>query len=112
MIYTSYFSNIKNLDKDKCVSIAIGTPKWFNGKIIKELQPTWDMVMDHKSGKISDDDYINRYINILSKINIDKFLKDYDDTILLCWCGKNKFCHRHILAEWINKYKKNSIKEL
>ena len=39
---------------------------------------------------------------ILSKVNIEELLQDEKDPILLCYEKSNEFCHRHILAEYIN----------
>ena len=86
MIYTSNFSNIKNLNINECLSIAIGTPKWFNGLIFKQLQPTWEMVVGHKNGKFSENEYTKIYYDIvLKKLNPLEIIRDLDNKILLCW---------------------------
>ena len=113
MIYTSNFSNLKNLDIERCLSISIGTPKWFKGDSYDDLKPTWDIVMNHKAGKINDEEYTKIYYeNILNKLNPEKIINELDNKILLCWCGKNKFCHRHIVAEWLNKFKAETCAEI
>jgi len=94
------------------VSIARGTPKFFNGEIFYPLIPTWDMIMNHKNNKITDGQYTLLYYEILEKINPREIIEDYNEKIFLCWCAKNKFCHRHIFAEWLNKYKNESCKEI
>ena len=38
---------------------------------------------------------------VLSKVNIEKLLKDEKDPILLCYEKGQDFCHRHVLAEFI-----------
>lgn len=103
MIYTSNFANIKKLNIDDCVSIAMGTPTWFKGVIFKELQPTWDMVMGHKSGSMTDEEYIIEYDKILKNLDPKEISEKLDNKILLCWCGKGKFCHRNLVAWWLNE---------
>ena len=38
----------------------------------------------------------------MSKANIEELLKDEKDPILLCYEKSDEFCHRHIVAEYIN----------
>jgi len=86
MIYTSNFSNIKKLKIEDCLSIAIGTPTWYSGKIFKELQPTWKIVMDHKNGIITDDEYTKIYYdNVLNKLDPKDIIEKLDNKILLWW---------------------------
>lgn len=113
MIYTSNFSNLKNMDMSKCLSISIGTPLWFDGESYDDLKPTWDIVMGHKNGNINDEEYTKIYYDtILSKLNPKEIYEKLDNKILLCWCGKNKFCHRHLIENWLNKFKPNSCAEI
>ena len=113
MIHTSNFSNVKKLKIEDCISIAIGTPIWFNGKIFKELQPTWNIVMNHKRGIITDEEYTKIYYDtVLNKLNPIKVIENLDTKILLCWCPKNKFCHRKIVSNWLNYYQKNICSEI
>jgi len=113
MIHTSNYANIKNLNIDDCLSISVGTPPWYSGKKFKELQPTWNMVTGHKDGTISDKEYTKMYYElVLNKLNKDELIEKLDNKILLCWCGKSKFCHRHILREWLNDYKPGICSEI
>ena len=113
MIYTSNFSNVKNLNKNDCVSISIGTPIWFNGEIFKGLQPTWNLVMNHKKGIITDDEYTKLYYEIvLNKLKPQEIIDKLDNKILLCWCKKNNFCHRKIVSNWLNNYQSDICSEI
>lgn len=99
MIYTSYFSNIKNLPKDKAaVSIARGQPKWFSGRIYLVLAPTWDMIKN-----MNEAEYRKAYAGILSKLDPKDVICDLDGSILLCWERPGEFCHRRLVAEWIER---------
>lgn len=101
MIYTSNFSNIKNLS-GTLVSIARGTPLWYHGLVYRPLLPPWELITNHKSGIITEG--FEEYTKILNSLDKDKVIKDLDEKILLCWCGKGKFCHRHIVAKWLSDY--------
>ena len=80
----------------------------FNGKAIPKLAPKrkfWN-IWHNNIGKISDEEntryYIQEYYNqVLSKVNLEELLKDEKDPILLCFEKGQDFCHRHVLAEYI-----------
>ena len=47
--------------------------------------------------------YIQEYYKkVLSQVDIEELLKDEKDPILLCYERGQDFCHRHVLAEFIN----------
>jgi len=80
----------------------------FNGKAIPKLAPKrgfWE-TWHNNIGKISEEEntryYIEEYYKqVLSKVNIKELLKDEKDPILLCYEKGQDFCHRHVLAEFI-----------
>ena len=66
----------------------------------------WE-IWHNNIGKISEEEnnryYIKQYYEkVLSKIDIEELLKDEKDPILLCYEKKGEFCHRHIVAEYLN----------
>jgi len=72
------------------------------------LAPTWNMVMGYKSGKITQDEYIDLYYSKmrLSYINNQNFwirLLKRDEVILVCFCKAGDFCHRILLADILVK---------
>ena len=107
-LYTSYYSKVANMDTSDYVliQVSVSKPKWFNKQVYecKALYPEWRIVDDFKNGRITEEEYLKQYnadktpdlvreirqwiIDILHKENKDK-------AILLCWEGKDKFCHRH-----------------
>lgn len=98
---TSYFSKYKETNG---VSIALGTPEWFSGQIEVRLQPTWDMIKGIKTGNISKEFYEKIYYdNILSKLDPNDIYYKYKNSVLLCWERIGEFCHRRIVASWIEK---------
>ena len=81
----------------------------FIGKSIPQLAPKrkfWE-VWHNNIGKIPEEQnnryYIEEYYKqVLSQIDIEELLKDEKDPILLCYEKEGQFCHRHVLAEFIN----------
>lgn len=104
-IYTSYYGNLKKLKESNIIPISIARwqPKWYAGITYKVVAPTADML---KSDNIKDD-YVAQYKRILSALNAKKvvdqilFLTGGRDCALLCYEKPNDFCHRHLLAEWL-----------
>lgn len=118
MIYTGYYSKLKMYKESglKAISISRTEPKSItvDGKII-ELAPSQELFEKSKSGCISNMEYTSMYLDQLDTLGIKNILlliHNYgDDVVLLCWEAPNKFCHRHILADYINKRTKLEIKE-
>lgn len=109
MIYTGYYSNYnfylcQNLTP---ISISGKAPDWFKGLHWKFLAPSWDIFSKWKNNIITDDDYIQRFVTErLNKIDIKDLkekLDNINNPILLCY-EKQGFCHRHIVADWLNNY--------
>lgn len=80
----------------------------YEGKALTKLAPKrafWD-IWYNNIGKIPEKEntmyYIKEYYKqVLLKVNIEEILKDEKDPILLCYEKGQDFCHRHILAEYI-----------
>lgn len=66
----------------------------------KHFAPTWNMVMDHKNGVITDQQYVDRYIPILHSIpqHVWNWFFNAEVRTLVCFCPETAFCHRNILA--------------
>ncbi len=100
MIQTSYYSNPKLRqvsNRFRLVGISQGVPKWYRGDVFKALAPTWAMV------RMKDmEQYTQCYKSeILAKLDPVKLAKTLDNTILLCWEKPGEFCHRRLVAEWL-----------
>lgn len=101
--YTSYYSKCKV--GDNRLAISQGVPAWYTGRRSKILAPDWKLVMDLKNNNISEEAFTEKYVAQLESIGIlavENVLHDGD--VLLCWEASNKFCHRHILAEWLREH--------
>jgi hypothetical protein len=105
---TSYFAKYK---EDNGVSIAVGTPRWFNGEQEKSLFPTWDLVNGIHDGSMNREEYEVKYRQILNKLDANEIYEKYKDSVLLCWEKIGEFCHRRIVAEWIYEETGNVVEE-
>jgi hypothetical protein len=115
---TSYFG-CKLLDRNhNLIPIAGLTPEWFKKsfpyvKIYKPLAPPKNLVFDYKKGKITKEDYIEKYNKQLEKLDPKKVYEDLkEDAILLCWEAPGKFCHRQLVAKWLEQNLNIEIREL
>lgn len=112
---TSYFSKYKD---NNGISICTRPPVWFIGKEYRKLAPKYWMLMAYKKGKITEEEYIEIYkTEVLSKLDPMKVYDDLinlcgEDSVLLCWEASGKFCHRHIVSEWLNDELGTQIVEL
>ena len=80
----------------------------FVGKALPELAPKKDfwITFFNNIGKIPEAENIRYYIEeyykqVLSKVDIEELLKDEKAPILLCYEKGQDFCHRHVLAAYI-----------
>lgn len=106
-VYTSYFGNLKALGKAGIMPISIArySPRWYNGPRYTEVSPTSYML----SGSCSHEEYLRRYDDILNHLNPTAVMEAVKrismgkDVALCCYEKPGDFCHRHLLADWLNK---------
>lgn len=95
---TSYFAKYKNADG---ISIAGKCPSWWTGDEYKILAPKYWFFQKYKE----DHDavfYTEQYYNlILNKLNPQEVYDKLKDRVLLCYEKPGDFCHRRIVADWI-----------
>ncbi len=110
MVKTSYFGNIKNLPEDSnLISIARGTPGWFKGKRYLPLAPSWELI---KNTEIPEPYTTGYYEQVLNKLDPGKVLEELgENAILLCWEKPGDFCHRRLVAEWLESTLKIEVPE-
>ena len=97
--------NLISISGDRGKSFEYG----FEGKVLSQLAPIrkfWE-VWHNNIDKIDETEntkyYIREYYHQrLSKLDIMKLLKDETFPILLCYEEGQNFCHRHVLAEYLN----------
>lgn len=115
MIYTSYFAKLKSLpDNIIPISICGKAPDWYKGLQYKKLAPKYDFFMKWKENH--DNDYYIKCFNeqVLSTLKADDvvfeltdivyYIKGTDmDIALICYEKPSDFCHRHLVADWLNQ---------
>ena len=122
---TSYFANFRKLDKNKYIAVSIAriTPVGIDIKV-EEFAPEKSTLFNYKNGKINEEQYTKEYteqldelfddgimVNTLSRLN-DVEKRYNKEVVLLCYEGKEKFCHRHILSKYINDKFNLDIREI
>ena len=104
MIYTSNY-RIAGRHPD-AVATSQGIPRWFRGRVYKALAPHRWMI---KIGANGDPKEVARfralyYEKILAPLDVRQVLADLGETaILLCWEAPDSYCHRRLVAEWIER---------
>ncbi len=106
-IRTSYFGNIRNVVNP--VAICATLPKWYKGYHYPKLAPGYQLLSGYKNGHINDLEYTNTYNNdVLQKLNPQEVVNELSHfsgsekiVTLLCYETSDKFCHRHLVANWL-----------
>ena len=114
MIYTSYFGKLKSLPKNIVpVAICGSLPEWYHGAWYKKLAPTWK-IWKYWNETHDEIRYRETYFPIvLAKLNQDtvvqelnEFIRNYPlgtEIALICYEKPENFCHRHLVAEWLQE---------
>ena len=118
MIYTGYYSKMKEYADSglTLLSISRTKPEFAKSCIdIPQLFPSDKILWDHKKGKIDEMEYTSKQLYQLNELGVDRIIKMIqifgDNVVLLCWESPEKFCHRHILADYINKNSNINVEE-
>lgn len=123
MIYTTYFAQLRNLPPHIIpISICGKAPTWYDGIQYKKLAPKYDFFMEWKKNR-NNDFYIKCFNEqVLSQLNPEVVVKELDDMLishttsidfkynqintphiaLICYEKPDDFCHRHLVAKWLN----------
>lgn len=109
-IYTSYFSNLTNIP-DNVIPITIcgKVPKGYVGEDFKKLAPKYEFW--HEWTINHDDSYYVKHFQaeVLDILDVDGVVKRLSeisggkDVVLICYESPEKFCHRHLVADWLIK---------
>ena len=111
-VYSSYYARACKIIPDwRLVSISIGIPDNFNGEIMRELNPPKQLLYDYKNGLCNEDEYTERYMsNVLSQLNPLDIYNKIKGKVILCYCGRDSFCHRRLVLKWLeNNFGKDVI---
>ena len=101
MIQTSYFALYKG---PNAVSIALKTPTWYGlCDTYPKLFPHWSFLKQYKQDK-NEEAYVEQYYSkVLNKLDPQQVYEELDGKTLLCWEKSGEFCHRRLVAEWLEK---------
>lgn len=114
MIYTSYFGQLRNLPDDIIpVSICGKALDWYTGLQYKKLAPKWEFFQEWK--KNHDNNYYikcfkEQVLDTLTPVEVivdlslkvPSFNTGECDIALICYEKPKNFCHRHLVANWLN----------
>ena len=80
------------------VAISAGVPGWFRGRRCWTLTPPWRIVRGPR------EDAERWWLERLAALDPHQVARELGDhAILLCWEDPGKFCHRHLVANWLRK---------
>ncbi len=129
MIYTSYFEKMKAIQTvDKTAvfcAICGGLPNGFDGSWYRKAAPKWSWWKwwhDTYAGNYESKESIDYYTACYKKTVLDKLhssavvedlkkIADGNNLYLLCFETPEKFCHRHLFADWLNNELNEKIVE-
>lgn len=101
MIYTSYFAKMKKYPNMEFFSIARFTPRGIHIPTIQDLVPEENLIREFKAGRITEDEYRRIYFQQLATINRLKLGNFLQEECIVCYEKTGAFCHRHLVAEWL-----------
>jgi hypothetical protein len=99
MIFTSNFKTAGHLPQ--AVAISRGLPRGWQGRAYRPLAPSWALV------KVTDQVQFTRLYKaqVLDSLDARQVLRELgdDNFIMLCWEPPGEFCHRRVVAAWLQK---------
>ncbi len=97
-------SNFRRYTGDKGVAICIYPPVDWAGLRYPALAPDRQTFYAIKEGAITKEQYEKLYReNVLAKLDPKAIYEMFKHNVLLCWEEPGKFCHRRIVAAWIQE---------
>ena len=108
---TSYFA--KSWQHPYGVSIAGACPPFFEGDQYKKLAPKYWFFKKFKENG-DEQEYTKHYKEeVLDKLDAQTVYDELgSNAILLCWEGKDKFCHRRLVSDWFKEKLGIDVSEL
>ena len=119
-IFTSCFKFAKDLDSSRffVVSISRFPPRGFQGHCCYDLAPSADLLKRYKGG-LSQDLYSVEYRrDVLDRVDVHRVFEGLAhlacgrDIVLCCFEPAFDFCHRRLLADYVQAVWGYSIREL
>lgn len=117
-IYTTYFANLKNLPSDVVpISICGKAPVGWTGLEYKKLAPKWSFFKVWKETH-DNDFYVKHFTEeVINPLNaftvVEELFKlaQSEKIALVCYEKPSDFCHRHLVAEWIELVTQIKVEE-
>ena len=107
MIFTSYFSSpfARYVAVEVRYAISGSVPDWFTGQRYSKLAPKIEWWREWRDKKLSNEWFRERYYEtVLSNLDPLDIAKEVGDgAVLFCWEDPEQFCHRKLVAEWMQK---------
>lgn len=111
---TASFSAV-NWDDPHCVSIALYPPRgWGNRRQYRALCPPPMLLQMWKKGRVRPEKYRAWYHRErLAKLVARRVFEELgEDAILLCHEPAGEFCHRRLVAEWLEEHLGIEVEEV
>lgn len=108
---TSYYA--KSASHPDAVSIASRAPDWYKGREYKILAPKYWFFKKYKDDGdelFYTEHFQSEILNRLDPAEVYQALGE--NAVLLCWEKTGKFCHRHLVARWLEKHLNITIEEI
>jgi len=110
MIYTSYFGKIKKMPENfEPICISLNKPNYFHGIWFVSLAPEKKLLQWWHSTENKDEAfYTEVYMRMLKKYDAAAIVRRIEEIakdkipVLVCY-EKDGFCHRHLVARWLNE---------
>lgn len=97
-------SNFKIYKGNKGVAICLYPPLDWAGARFPALEPPRKLFFSRKADQINDEQYEKQYREeVLYKLDSQEIYNTLRDQVLLCWENPGEFCHRRIVANWIQE---------
>ena len=109
---TGYFNYLQYNKSwhNRCIAITYNKPVNVELPVYKPLSPG-RFLFKYKNPKAQygESDYMRDYWNQIKNLDPVKVLAELtelvgqQEPIIMCYCGREKFCHRHLVARWLEK---------
>lgn len=127
MIYTSYFEKLRKMPKNIIpIAICAKVPDWYTGLQYKKLAPKYEFFNKWKQDH-NNEEFVKCYKEqVLDQLDAHKVINElyemlpepynmlwkmvncpcwenpYVSIALICYEKPSDFCHRHLVADWLN----------
>lgn len=109
-MYTTYFARLRSLPPDVVpIAICAKPPAWYRGACYTKLAPRYGFFSEWK--KTGDDAYYVKCFReqVLARLDARTVYEELvslagtEHIALVCFETPDKFCHRHLVAEWLRE---------